>query len=122
MSAAPTARITSDGKSRLSGHLYMYRTHLRPHFKAGTADPALFRAVLGEIFMQLDRPSYAARIFRMNWRAKRRSLKRLALYALAYAGVEGSRFFRAEALFSRLELRLRPPRVLPPLDSLSVPR
>jgi glycosyltransferase involved in cell wall biosynthesis len=122
MSAAPSARITSDAKSRLSGHLYMYRTHLRPHFKAGTADPALFRTVLGEIFMQLERPHHAARIFRMNWQAKRRSLKRLALYAMAYAGVGKARFFRTEDLLSRLELHLRPPPVQPPLDPLSFPR
>lgn len=123
MSAAPAARISSDGRSRLSGHLYMYRAHLRPHFKAGTADPALFRMVLGEIFIQLGRPRYAARLFRMNWRAKRRSLKRLMLYAMASAGVGKSPFFRTEALLQRLELRLRPSRVRPPpLNPLSFPR
>ncbi len=122
ISAASTGRITTDGKSRLSGHLYMYRTHLRPHFKAGTADPAIFRTILGRIFMQLGRPRYAAKVFLMNWRAKRRSLKRLMLCAMAYARVRNSRFFRTEALLARVELRLRPPRVRPPLDPLSFPR
>jgi glycosyltransferase involved in cell wall biosynthesis len=122
ISAASSGRITTDGRGRLSGHLYMYRTHLRQHFKAGTADPALFRTILGRIFMQLGRPGYAARIFRMNWRAKRRSLKRLMLLAMAYAHVGNERFFRAEAWLARLELRLRPPPVHPPLDPLSLQR
>ncbi len=118
ISAASMGRITTDGESRLSGHLYMYRTHLRRHFKAGTADPAIFRTILGRIFMQLGRPGYAAKIFRLNWRTKRRSLKRLMLMAMAYARVGSSRFIRAEAWLARLELRLRPPPVQPPLDSL----
>ena len=119
LSAASSGRITTDGASRLSGHLYMYRTHLRPHFKAGTADPALFRTIVGEIFMQLGRPRYAARVFHMNWRAKRRSLKRLMLCAMAYARVGRAQFFRAEALLSRLENRVRPSPIRPPLDPLS---
>ncbi|HKX11261.1 MAG TPA: glycosyltransferase family A protein [Stellaceae bacterium] len=119
ISAASTGRVTTDGRSRLSGHLYMYRTHLRQHFKAGTADPALFRAILGRIFIQLDRPRYAARVFHMNWRAKRHSLKRLMLCAMAYAHVGNRQFFRTEALLQRLERRLRPPRVHPPLDPAS---
>lgn len=122
ISAASTGRITTDAGSRLSGHLYMYRTHLRRHFRAGTADPALFRTILGRIFMQLGRPGYAARIFRLNWRAKRRSLKRLLLLALAYARVGSVRFLRAEAWLARVELRLRPPPVHPPLDPFSFQR
>ena len=122
ISAASTGRITTDGSSRLSGHLYMYRTHLRQHFKAGTADPALFRAILGRIFIQLDRPRYAARVFFMNWRAKRHSLKRLMLCAMAYARVGSRPFYRTEALLQRLERRLRPPRVHPPLDPASFSR
>jgi len=121
MSAASAARITSDGKSRLSGHLYMYRTHLRPHFKAGAADPAIFRALLGEILMQMSRPRYAAKILHMNWRAKRRSLKRLALCVMAYARVGKAPFFRTKNLFSRIELVMRPSPVQPPLDPLSFP-
>ena len=122
ISAASTGRVTTDGRRRLSGHLYMYRTHLRPHFKAGTADPSLFRTILGRIFIQLDRPHYAARIFYMNWRAKPRSLKRLMLVAMALAHIGSPQFFRAEALLARLELRLRPPPVHPPLDPVSFPR
>jgi glycosyltransferase involved in cell wall biosynthesis len=122
ISAASSGRITTNGKSRLSGHLYMYRTHLRRHFKAGTADPAIFRMILGRIFMQLDRPRYAARVFHMNWRAKRRSVKRLMLLGMAYARVGKGHFFRAEALLARLERRLRPPTVHPPLDPLSLRR
>ncbi len=121
MSAASAARITSDGKSRLSGHLYMYRMHLRPHFKAGAADPAIFRALLGEILMQMSRPRYAAKILHMNWRAKRRSLKRLALCVMAYARVGKAPFFRTKNLFSRIELVMRPSPVQPPLDPLSFP-
>jgi len=122
ISTASIGRITTDGASRLSGHLYMYRTHLRRHFKAGTADPALFRTILGRIFMQLGRPGYAAKIFHLNWRAKRRSLKRLMLMAMAYARVGSSRFVRVEACLARLERRLRPQAVRPPLDPLSVQR
>ena len=122
ISAASAGRITTNGRSRLSGHLYMYRTHLRRHFKAGTADPALFRAILGRIFIQLNRPRYAARVFYMNWRAKRRSLKRLMLCAMAYARVGNRQFFQTEALLQRLERRLRPPRVHPPLDPASFRR
>src|SRR5579859_7705989 len=51
---APDGRITSSGRSRLSGHLYMYRTHLRPYFRAGTVDAGLFTHTLGEIFMQME--------------------------------------------------------------------
>lgn len=119
MSDAPAARISSDGRGRLSGHLYMYRTHLRPHLKAGTADPAIFLATLGEIFMQMGRPGRAAKVLHMNWRAKRRSLKRLALCAMAYARVGKSQFLRTEAWFSRVERLVRPPRVQLPFDPLS---
>jgi glycosyltransferase involved in cell wall biosynthesis len=122
ISAASTGRITTDGRSRLSGHLYMYRTHLRQHFRAGAADPALFRTILGRIFMQLGRHGYAAKVFHMNWRAKRRSLKRLMLCAMAHAHIGSVPFFRTEALLARLELRLRPPRVHPPLDPVSFTR
>ena len=119
LSAASSGRITTDGAMRLSGHLYMYRTHLRQHFRAGTADPALFRTILGEIFMQLGRPRLAAKVFHINWRAKRRSMKRLMLCAMAYARVGKSQFFRTEALLSRLENRLRPSPIQSPLDPLS---
>jgi glycosyltransferase involved in cell wall biosynthesis len=120
--ATSTGRITTNGTSRLSGHLYMYRAHLRPHFKTGAADPAIFRAILGRIFIQLNRPRYAAKLFYMNWRAKPRSLKRLMLFAMACARVGSSRFFRTEALLARLELRLRPTAVHAPLDPVSFPR
>lgn len=122
ISAASTGRITTDGRSRLSGHLYMYRTHLRRHFKAGTADPSLFRMTLGRIFIQLDRPRYAARVFYINWRAKRHSLKRLMLCAMAYAHMGNRQFCRTEALLQRLEIHLRPPGVHPPLDPVSFSR
>ena len=107
-------RITSSGRSRLSGHLYMYRTHLRPYFRAGTVDAGLFTGTLGEIFMQMGRPGYAARLLGRNWRAKPRSLKRLALYLLARAGVGKARYFAVAEGLNKLEERLRPTAIKPP--------
>ena len=107
-------RITSSGRSRLSGHLYMYRTHLRPYFRAGTVDAGLFTGTLGEIFMQMGRPGYAARLLGRNWRAKPRSLKRLALYLLARAGVGKARYFAVAEGLNKLEERLRPTAVRAP--------
>ena len=120
MSAASANRISTDGRSRLSGHLYMYRAHLRPHFKSGRADPAIFLAALGEILVQMGRPGYARRVLYMNWRRKRHSIKRLAFLTLACAPVGKAQFQRTEALFSRIERLVRPSPVRPPLDPLSV--
>jgi glycosyltransferase involved in cell wall biosynthesis len=111
---APNGRITTSGRSRLSGHLYMYRTHLRPYFKAGTVDAGLFTATMGEIFMQMSRPGYAARLLGRNWRAKPRSAKRLALYLLARAGVGKARYFAVAEWLNRVEERLRPTAIKPP--------
>ncbi len=111
---APDGRITSSGRSRLSGHLYMYRTHLRRHFRAGTVDAGLFTNTLGEIFMQMGRPAYAARLLGRNWRAKPRSPKRLALYLLARAGVGKARYFAVAEWLNQVEERLRPTALRPP--------
>ncbi|MDB5360386.1 MAG: glycosyltransferase family protein [Rhodospirillales bacterium] len=115
---APAGRITSSGRSRLSGHLYMYRTHLRPHFRDGTVDAGLFTGTMGEIFMQMGRPGYAARLLGRNWRAKPRSLKRLALYLLARAGVGKARYFAVAEWLNKLEERLRPTAVKAPDPAL----
>ena len=111
---APDGRITTSGRSRLSGHLYMYRTHLRPYFRAGTVDAGLFTGTMGEIFMQMGRPGYAARLLGRNWRAKPRALKRLALYRLARAGVGKARYFAVAEGLNKLEERLRPTAIKPP--------
>ena len=111
---APDGRITSSGRSRLTGHLYMYRTHLRPHFRAGTVDPCLFTNVMGEIFMQMGRPGYAARLLGRNWRRKRHSAKRLVLYLLARMGVGKRYYFSVAEGLNRLEERLRPTPVTAP--------
>jgi glycosyltransferase involved in cell wall biosynthesis len=111
---APDGRITTSGRSRLSGHLYMYRTHLRPYFRAGTVDAGLFTGTMGEIFMQMGRPGYAARLLGRNWRAKPRSLKRLALYLLARAGVGKARYFAVAEGLNKLEERLRPTAIRAP--------
>jgi glycosyltransferase involved in cell wall biosynthesis len=111
---AREGRISSNGKARLQGYLQLYRTHLRAPFKAGRVDPALFRTNLGEIFMQLERPDYAARQFAAIWRAKPWSVKRLALLALARFGAGKARYFRAVAWLERLEARLRPSPIAPP--------
>ncbi|HLZ66874.1 MAG TPA: glycosyltransferase family 2 protein [Aliidongia sp.] len=117
---APDGRITSSGRSRLSGHLYMYRTHLRPYFRAGTVDAGLFTHTLGEIFMQMGRPGLAARLLGRNWRAKPRSVKRLALYLLARAGVGKARYFAVAEWLNRIEERLRPTMVRPPESAVPV--
>jgi glycosyltransferase involved in cell wall biosynthesis len=111
---ARSGRISTNGKARLSGHLRVYRTHLRSAFKAGRADPAMFRTTLGEIFMQLDRPGYAVRQFAANWRAKPWSIKRLTLLALARLGADKARYFRAAQLLEKLETRIRPSPITPP--------
>ncbi|HEV2673900.1 MAG TPA: glycosyltransferase family A protein [Aliidongia sp.] len=111
---APDGRITSSGRNRLTGHLYMYRTHLRPHFRDGTVDPGLFTGMLGEIFVQMGRPDYGARLLRRNWRAKPRSAKRLALYLTARAGVGKARYFAVAEFITRLEERLRPTAIRAP--------
>jgi glycosyltransferase involved in cell wall biosynthesis len=111
---AREGRISSNGKARLSGHLQLYRTHLRAAFKAGLVDSALFRTILGEIFMQLERPDHAARQFAAIWRAKPWSAKRLMLLALARFGVGKALYFRAAAWLERLEARLRPSPIAPP--------
>lgn len=111
---AREGRISTNGRARLSGYLQVYRTHLRRPFKAGQADPALFRTNLGEIFMQLDRPDHAARQFAAIWRAKPWSVKRLTLMVLARLGADKARYFRVAAWLERLEARLRPSPIMPP--------
>jgi glycosyltransferase involved in cell wall biosynthesis len=108
LTIATQGRITTNGRNRLSGHLYMYRTHLRPAFRAGLADPGLFRAILGEVFMQTGRPGYAARLLGANWRAKPLSAKRLVMFAMAKLHVSKGRFFGVSELIGRVENRLRP--------------
>jgi glycosyltransferase involved in cell wall biosynthesis len=105
---AADGRITSSGRNRLTGHLYMYRTHLRPHFRAGTVDPGLFTGTLGEIFVQMGRADYGARLLRRNWRAKPLSVKRCALWLAARAGLGKKRYFAVAEFLNRLEERLRP--------------
>ena len=111
---AQDGRITSSGRNRLTGHLYMYRTHLRPHFRDGSVDPGLFTGTLGEIFVQMGRPDYGARLLGRNWRAKPRSAKRLVLYLAARAGLGKARYFALAEGLNRLEERLRPTAVRPP--------
>jgi colanic acid/amylovoran biosynthesis glycosyltransferase len=105
---ASRGRITSNGSARLSGYLYMYRTHLRPHFKTQASDPTIFLTMLGEIFMQVGRPDYAARLLYRNWRAKPRSLKRLILYAMARLRIDSARYLRAVEFLQGVERHLRP--------------
>jgi len=115
--AASKGRITTSGKARLSGHLYMYRTHLRPHFRSGAVDPTLFRSIVAEALMQRGRPRSAARLLFLNWRAKPRSLKRAALFLLASLRMSATRFARAGEILSRVEDRLRPTAIVPPLGA-----
>ena len=111
---AENGRITSSGRNRLTGHLYMYRTHLRPHFRDGSVDPGLFTGTLGEIFVQMGRSDYGARLLARNWRAKPLSAKRLALYLTARAGLGKARYFAVAEFLTRLEERLRPTAIRPP--------
>ena len=108
LTIATEGRITTNGRNRLSGHFYMYRTHLRPAFRAGIADPGLFRAIMGEIFMQNGRPGYAARLLGANWRAKPLSAKRLVMFAMAKLRVRKAAFFEVAEFIGRIEMRLRP--------------
>jgi glycosyltransferase involved in cell wall biosynthesis len=116
---ARQGRITSSGSARLSGHLYMYRTHLRSHFRARTVDPTIFLTVLGEIFMQMGRPGYAAKLLYRNWRGKPRSVKRMILYAMARLRVGTTRYLQMVELFHRVERHLRPARVRLPAELAS---
>jgi glycosyltransferase involved in cell wall biosynthesis len=111
---ARQGRISTNGKARLSGHLQLYRTHLRRAFRSGQADPALFRANLGEIFMQLGRPGRARRLFAANWMAKPWSAKRFALLTMAWFGLGKARYFRVTSWLERLESRLRPSPIAAP--------
>jgi glycosyltransferase involved in cell wall biosynthesis len=104
---AREGRISSNGHARLSGYLQLYRMHLRGPFKSGRVDTAVFRTNLGEIFMQLGRPDYAARQFAAIWRAKPWSVKRMTLLALAWSGIGAVHYFRAAAWLNRVEMRLR---------------
>ena len=108
LTIATEGRITTSGRNRLSGHLYMYRTHLRPAFRAGIADRGLFMAIMGEIFMQTGRPDYAARLLGANWRAKPFSAKRLLVFAMAKARVSKAVFFKVCDCIGRVENLLRP--------------
>lgn len=114
----PLGRITSSGRGRLSGHLYMYRTHLEPSIKARVIDPGIFRTLLGDIFMQMGRPGYAARLFYLNWRDKRHSLKRLMFFVLARLRFGASSYFQVVELLARWERVLRPTPVRPPGDGI----
>jgi glycosyltransferase involved in cell wall biosynthesis len=105
---ATQGRITSSGRNRLSGHLYMYRTHLRAAFRTGAAEPDLFLAIMGEIFMQNGRPDYAARVLGTNWRAKPRSPKRLVVYVMAKLRVKTALFFKVSEKIGQIENYLRP--------------
>jgi glycosyltransferase involved in cell wall biosynthesis len=120
---AREGRISSNGKARLQGYLQLYRTHLRSAFKSGKVDPALFRTNLGEIFMQLERPGYAAQQFAAIWRRKPWSVKRLTLMLLARFGAGKARYFRAVAWLEKLEAKLRPsPIATPQLGLAERPR
>ncbi|GGE99182.1 glycosyl transferase [Aliidongia dinghuensis] len=118
---APNGRITSSGRNRLTGHLYMYRTHLRHYFRDGSVDPALFTSTLGEIFVQMGRSDYGARLLGRNWRAKPRSVKRLALYLMARAGLGKARYFAVAEFLNRIEERLRPTALRAPEPGQPVP-
>ena len=111
---AQDGRITSSGRNRLTGHLYMYRTHLRPHFRDRSVDPGLFTGTLGEIFVQMGRSDYGARLLARNWRAKPFSIKRLALYLTARAGLGKARYFAVAEFLTRIEERLRPTAIRSP--------
>ena len=111
---AQDGRITSSGRNRLTGHLYMYRTHLRPHFRDRSVDPGLFTGTLGEIFVQMGRSDYGARLLARNWRAKPFSIKRLALYLTARAGLGKARYFAVAEFLTRVEERLRPTAIRSP--------
>ncbi|HTH95821.1 MAG TPA: glycosyltransferase family A protein [Stellaceae bacterium] len=101
-------RITANPKGRLRGHLYIYRRYIRPAMRESNADPSMFYWILGNIFMQIDRPYYARRCYILYWQRKKASFKRLAILFTAMSGLRRARFFAVTGLLDRLEARLRP--------------
>jgi hypothetical protein len=120
LSVVRNGRITSSARNRLNGHLYVYRTHLRSHIKSKTADPSFLLTILGEVFMQLDRPKYAAKVLYLSWRSKPLSAKRFALFMMARMRLGADRYGRATELIFRTEGLLRGWRAKPPSDAATL--
>lgn len=78
--------ITSSAAARLSGHMHMYRRHLRPLFKEAPWARDAFKATVADILVQAGRRRAARRLLCGRWHRNRLSPMRFLPLALALCG------------------------------------
>lgn len=99
--ATPNGRITTVGRNRLSGHLAMYRKHLREAYRQNGQARASFMFTMGDIFMQMGKPGYAKRMFMGALRGNRTSIRRMVCFGMAVCGFSPATYARVKAVAQR---------------------
>lgn len=101
---SPQGRITNNLRHRLRGHLFMWRTHIRP--RRDEIDASLFLRMVAEILMRSGRPRAARRLMVGSWLGKPWSAQR-AILLLGTLPAHPGLFDRVSILSERLEARVR---------------
>lgn len=80
---AEAGRITTNPRSRISGHMAVYRKHLREPLRTHRAARAEFFFVLGEMMLGSGRADWAARLLEASLRLEPRNARRAVYLLLA---------------------------------------
>lgn len=105
--SAEKGRITSSGRNRISGHMKMYRKHLKDYFKNHSDSKAAFMFTLGDIFMHMNKPGLARKMFFAAWKKNKFSIRRSVCLFLSTFKFSLKNYLYVKKHAARIENRLR---------------
>lgn len=99
---AEAGRITTNPRSRISGHMAVYRKHLREPLRTHRAARAEFFFVLGEMMLGSGRADWAARLLESSLRLEPRNARRAVYLLLAKLRLSPDTYRRVTFALARI--------------------